>query len=181
MTLLILIGVIAVAVSTVVLLMRNPLVDKVNASSKLARKLRTTGWFRNHWKVGLFLFGVNAGLFLLTGFLLYLLVYLLIPVIHLFIMFAAVAVSILFWIAVRVSWQGTWVNRMKASALGSSFYLVLALGFVYKLVTLQPPYPGDDTCMGSAIGLVFGAIVAVTACIVCFLITGFATERKIEI
>ncbi|WCN38804.1 hypothetical protein [Aneurinibacillus uraniidurans] len=172
----VIISFLVVAVSTVALLMRNPLATKVT-TSKIAEKLKGADWVQNHWKAGLFLFGINAGLFFFTGFLLYLLMYFLVPLFHITIMVVAVVVSLLFWSVAGASWKGTKGNRIKASAVGSSFYALLALGFVYMLMTLQPAYPGEDTFM-RAIGVMFGIIVAVTAFVSCFLITGFAAGRK---
>ncbi|BAU27290.1 hypothetical protein DFP93_11318 [Aneurinibacillus soli] len=68
-TSLVIIGFLAVVVSTIALLIRNPFAKKVT-TSKMAEKLKGTDWFQSHWKAGLFLFGINAGLFFGTGFLL---------------------------------------------------------------------------------------------------------------
>lgn len=84
-----------------------------------------------------------------------------------------------FLVVAGASWKGTKGNRIKASAVGSSFYAWLALGFVYMLMTLQPAYPGEDTFM-RAIGLMLGIIVAATAFVSCLLITGFAVGSKID-
>ena len=61
--------------------------------------------------------------------------------------------------------------------IGSSFYGVLSILFIYWLVTLEPSYPGEDTFM-QAIGLMLGTIVTTVAFITCFIITGYTAIGK---
>jgi hypothetical protein len=110
-------------------------------------------------------------------FVIYVLMYFLIPFAHLFVMFMAVVGSIYLWSIINRACQGTKRDRLKMGVIGSSFYFFITLIFVYWLLTLQPAYPGDDTFMG-AIGLFFGIIVSVVAFTSCLVITGFS-RRKI--
>ncbi len=71
-------------------------------------------------------------------------------------------------------------NRFKLGFIGSSFYLILTIVFIYGFMSLKPAYPGEDTFM-SAIGLVFAIIVTAIAFIACLVYTGFsgkAMDRK---
>ncbi|ALC80302.1 MULTISPECIES: cation-translocating P-type ATPase [Bacillus] len=182
MTFILLIGTVGVILT---LFFIKPLTGKVGSNHKLVHKLKDTKWFQNHWLAGMFLFIVNAVLFFSTGLILYVFVltYFLIPYVHLFIMLFAAIVSIFLWILIYKAWQGTKINRLKMGFIGSSFYIVLTVIFVYWLLTLKPSYPGDDTFMG-AIGLLFSIIVTSVAFITCFVITGFyknENKQRIDI
>jgi hypothetical protein len=173
MSLVLFIGIIGVVL---VLLFKRPLIERLGENNRLVGKLKHARWFQNHWLAGIFLFVMNGFLFFITCLVLYGLMYFLIPFVHLFVMLFAVIVSILLWLVLNKSWQGTKSNRLKMSMVGSSFYLFLTFIFVYLYVTLEPSYPGEDTFM-RAIGLMFSIIVAIVAFITCFVITGF-TKKK---
>lgn len=174
MSLILLIGLLGVLL---VIFFKRPIIDMLEKDNKLVHKLKNTMWFQNHWLSGIFLFVMNGVLFFLTGLVLYLLMYFLIPYIHLLIMFCAVIGSIFLWILINKAWQGSKRNRLKIGIVGSSFYIFLTCIFLYLLVTLKPSYPGEDTFMG-AIGLVFAIIVTIVAFITCFVITGFQKESS---
>ncbi|MBL5766400.1 hypothetical protein MXL46_07625 [Heyndrickxia sporothermodurans] len=160
-----------------VLFFKNPIINRLGENNKMVHKLQTANWYQNYWLAGIFLFGMNAVLFFATIGILYLLMFLIIPFIHIFIMLLAVFGSIYLWIIINKAWQGTKRNRLKMGAIGSSFYLILTVLFVFLFVTLKPSYPGEDTFM-KAIGLLFAIIVTAVACITCFVFTGFS-QRKV--
>jgi protein-S-isoprenylcysteine O-methyltransferase Ste14 len=173
MSLILLIGLLGIFL---VLLFKNPIIGLIGENNNLIIKLRNAKWFQNPWFSGVFLFVINAFLFFLTVLVLYVLMYFFIPFVHLIVMFIAVIGSIFTWIIINRAWQGTKRNRLKMGAIGSGFYLFLTLIFVYRLVTLKPSYPGDDTFMG-AIGLFFSIIVTVVAFVTCLFITGFTRKN----
>ncbi|MFD3449702.1 hypothetical protein ACFDTO_34580 [Microbacteriaceae bacterium 4G12] len=148
----------------------------VGENNKLVHKLKNNAWFQNHWLSGLFLFLMNTALFFLTGLILYVLTYFLIPFVHLLVMIVAVIGSVFLWIIINKAWQGTKRNRLKMGTFGSSFYMILSLLFIYWLVTLKPSYPGEDTFM-RGIGLMLGVIVTTVAFISCLITTGYFTKK----
>ena len=152
---------------------KSPIIDIIEKSNKLVNNLKSAKWFRNYLLSGIFLFVMNAVLFFLTVLVLYILMYFLIPFVHFLVMFFAVIGSIFLWIVINKAWQGTKRDRLKIGIFGSSFYIFLTVIFLYRLVTLKPSYPGDDTIMGS-IGLVFAIIVTLVAFTTCLVITGFS-------
>lgn len=160
----------------ILLSMKRPLIGMLGDDNKFVHKLKSAIWFQNYWLGGLFLFLLNAALFLSTAFILYLFTYIIIPFFHLFVMIFAVFASFYLWMIINKAWQGTNRNRLKMAAIGSSFYSILTLLFAYQLVTLEPLYPGDDPFM-RALGLYIGIIVTVVAFLSSFIITGF-TNRK---
>lgn len=95
------------------------------------------------------------------GSFLLVIAYLYIPFVHLLIIALAVSGSILLWMFIRKAWQGTKKNRFLMGAVGSSFYLLMALLFGFKWVTIKPS--SADTCMGTDVGLFLGIIVATFA------------------
>ncbi|MFD4706811.1 hypothetical protein ACFWM3_18355 [Gottfriedia sp. NPDC058432] len=155
--------------------------DKVSfmlvENNKLVFKLKNTSWFQNHLKSGMFLFIVNATLFFTTCLIIYLLTYLLIPFLHLLVMILAIFGSFFLWITVNKAWQGTNANRIKMSILGSSFYILLSILFLYWLLNLEPSYPGEDLFM-SSLGLMFGLMVSIVAFLSCLITTGFSFKGK---
>ncbi|NQD65032.1 hypothetical protein HP456_03770 [Bacillus haikouensis] len=138
--------------------------------------MKRYSWFGNPWLAGVFLLGVNVLLFGLTGLILFGLSFLMIPFIHLFIMLAAVVISILVWksIASSCSW-GKW-DRLKTGAAGSSFYLILAIYFFYRSVSYVPQFPGDDSFMAT-LGFMIGVIVTGAAFLTCFGIVVFTKNQ----
>lgn len=162
-----------------IIVINRPLIEMLGENNKLVTTLKNAMWFQNHWLSGIFLFIMNAVLFFLTGLMLYLLTYFSIPFIHLFVMIFAVIGSIFLWIIINKAWQGTNRNRLKIGTVGSSFYIILSLMFIYWLATLKPSYPGEDTFM-RAIGLVLGIIVTTVAFISCFIITGYSNKNAVN-
>ena len=161
----------------IVLLLKKPFTRMIGRNNKLAKNLKNAVWFQNHWLSGMLLFIINAVLFFSTVFLLYGLSYLTIPYLHLFVMLLAVIGSILLWIALSHVWRGTKQNRMRMSAVGSSFYFILSIIFIFLIVTLEPLYPGEDTFM-RWIGLLIASTVTIVAFIICFAITGFSNQKE---
>ncbi|WP_391115788.1 hypothetical protein [Psychrobacillus sp. L3] len=159
-----------------ILLMKRPLIEILGENNKLVLKLKNAIWFQNHWLSGIFLFFMNAVLFFSTVFMLYMLAYFSIPFIHLLVMIFAVIGSIFLWIIINKASLSTKKNHWKMATVGSSFYIILSLMFIYWLVTLKPSYPGEDTFM-NAIGLVLGVIVTMVAFISCFVITGYSNKK----
>lgn len=154
---------------------KNPVLERIEENNRLVYTLRKYKWFKNPWLSGGLIFVINAVLFLSTVLILYGLMYFFIPFVHLIVMFLAVIGSSFIWIVINKAWQGEPSERLKMGAIGSSFYLILTLIFIYWLVTLKPAYPGDDTFM-SAIGLYFAVIVTVVAFVSCFILTGFSRK-----
>ncbi|XZF74967.1 hypothetical protein ACSBO6_15310 [Bacillus sp. AL-1R] len=146
--------------------------------NKLVFKLQSASWFQNHLMSGIFLFIMNAMLFFTTCLVLYfyLLTDLQIPYLHLLVMVLAVFASFFLWIIVSKAWQGTNVNRIKMSIIGSSFYVFLSILFLYWRLTLEA-YPGEDLFMRD-LGLMLGLIVSIVAFLSCLITTGFGYKRK---
>ena len=146
--------------------------------NKFVHKLQNAVWFQNFRLAGLLLFLLNGALFLLTALILYLFTYLFIPFVHLFIMIFAVLASFYLWIIFNKAWQGSNRERLKVGAIGSSFYGILGLLFIYWLMTLKPLYPGDDSFM-RAFGLYAGILVTTVAFFSSFIITGFTNRKEL--
>ena len=160
----------------IIIIFKNRIGERLGNYNSLVDKLGRLHWFQHHLLAGLSLFGINAGLFFLTGAILYFLMFLMIPYLHLVIMFLAVITSVYIWIVINKAWRGSKLNRMKLGSVGSSFYLILSLVFIYMMITLEPQYPGEDTFM-RYIGLFFAAFVTTVAFITCFYITGFSKTK----
>ncbi|WP_246943736.1 hypothetical protein [Bacillus pinisoli] len=161
----------------VFIIIRNPIIELLGKNNPMVTRLKRMMWFQNHWFSGIFIFLLNALLFGLTGLILFgITTRLMIPFIHIPIMFGAVILSIYFWSIVNQAWSGKKRDRLKMGTVGSSFYAVLACYFVYELVTLEPLFPGDDTFM-AAIGLFFGIIVTTVAFATCLIMTGFRKQK----
>ena len=173
MTIILFIGMLGVFI---ILFFKNSFIDNIETNNKLVHRLQNAKWFQNYWLSGLFLFAMNAILFLLTVLILYVIMFFEIPYVHLFIMFIATIGSIFLWIVINKAWQGTKSDRFKMGIVGSSFYIILTAIFFYWLWTLEPAYPGDDTFMG-AIGLIFAIIVTLIAFTTCFVISGFSRKN----
>ncbi|SFC09168.1 hypothetical protein SAMN05443252_101836 [Bacillus sp. OV322] len=140
------------------------------------RLLYKKAWFQGYWRSGLFLFAVNALLFSTTVLLLYILIFIQIPYLHIAVMGFAVYASILAWFSIGKSWDGTRRNRLKMGLIGSSFYVLVSALIIYKECHLKPAYPGDDTFM-AAIGLLAALIVSSVAFIVCLVFTAFSGRK----
>lgn len=157
------------------LFFKQSIVEKIGSNNKLVTYLKRAGWFQNHWQAGLFLFAMNAVLCSLTSLLLYGVIYLAIPYIHLIIMLLSVIASGFLWIIIYHAWQGSRKNRLKLGFVGSSFYLMLTIAFVYWFMTLEPTYSGEDLFI-AAVGLIMAIVITAIAFITCFAYTGFAKK-----
>ncbi|MFF2874991.1 hypothetical protein ACFVR2_01585 [Gottfriedia sp. NPDC057991] len=164
-------------VVSIILFKRDKVAFMLSENNKLIFKLKNTSWFQNHLMSGIFLFIVNATLFFSTCLIIYLLTYLLIPFLHLLVMILAIFGSFFLWIIVNKAWQGTNANRIKMSILGSSFYILLSILFLYWLLNLESSYPGEDLFMRS-IGLMFGLMVSIVAFLSCLITTGFSFKSE---
>jgi hypothetical protein len=157
------------------IIIRKSIFGMIDKNNKLVLFFKSKSFFHNCWLTGFFLFFMNAVLFCLTILLLVGLQFLNIPFIHLVVMFLATVSSIFMWLVFHLSWQGERRGRFILGGVGSSFYLILTAWFFYKLVTIKPMFPGDDTFMAS-IGFTFGGIVTFVAFVTCFILTGFTTK-----
>ncbi|MBP2243067.1 putative membrane protein YesL [Cytobacillus eiseniae] len=163
----------------IIILIKRPSIEIIKENNSLLRKLKNATWFQNHWLAGIFLFVLNAVLFFSTALLLYVLTSLIIPFIHWLVIIFATIGSVFLWIIMSKAWQGTKRNRLKMGAIGSSFFLILSLMFIYKLVTLKPSYLGEDTFM-EAVGFVLGIVVTMVAFITCFIFTGYSNKKIVK-
>ncbi|OUM89268.1 hypothetical protein [Caldibacillus debilis] len=173
-----LIGLLIIAL---ILLNKNDLIGKVGAENFLARKLKNAEWFQNSWLSGIFLFFINALLFGLTIFVLTLFAFVAmhfpIPFLHIVIMFVAALSSIYVWMAIHHAENPGRKERFITGTVGSSFYFLLMLVFIFRMAALEPNTPERDTAM-EFFGLAFAAIVAFTAFITCLAITAFPAKRS---
>ena len=112
MTSLLLIGLLGVLF---LIIFRGPITAKFGNDKPLIQTLQNATWFHNHCLSGLFLFTMNASLFLSTVLVLYITTYFIIPFIHLLVMALAVVGSIYLWISIRNAWQGSNKNLLKVS------------------------------------------------------------------
>ncbi|MCM3161520.1 hypothetical protein [Metabacillus litoralis] len=177
MSVLFILGVMAILF---MLFFKEPIINLFVINQKVINPLKRKRWFRNHWLSGLFLFFINAFLFLITGVILYALTFFTIPFLHLFVMLFAVIVSVIVWSMINFAWEGTKLTRLKMGAVGSSFYLILTIVFFYFLVRLEPLYPGEDTFM-RAVGFMFAIIVTSVAFVTCFIMTGLSKRKNLNI
>lgn len=153
-----------------------PIIAIIGNNHNLILFLRRKKFLQKYWLTGIFLFFMNAVIFIFTILLLYYIQFLSIPFIHMLVMLLGVVLSIYLWILINLSWQGESRGRLKIGVIGSSFYLFLTAWFIFKLVTLEPLFPGDDTFMAS-IGFFFGIIVTSVAFITCFILSGFSRRK----
>ncbi|MGP4080788.1 hypothetical protein ACTWQL_12785 [Pseudalkalibacillus sp. R45] len=170
MTFLLLTGLIIISL---VIMNRSKLYQAVPYKFKIIESVSKKQWFKNPWLSGLFLFFINAVYFGLTGLILFLLLNLMIPYLHLIIMLAAVIISILTWMAISQALEGKRGDRLIMSLVGSSFYGALAFYFLWGFLHVEPAYPGEDSFM-RAMGWMIGLIVAGTAFITCLFFTTFS-------
>ncbi|WP_141430533.1 hypothetical protein [Bacillus sp. 03113] len=152
-------------------LFQNKFICHVNNNRRAVQILKGVKWFQNYWLSGIFLFFMNAGLFSVVVGLIFVVGYFTIPFVHIIFMIAGVISSFYIWAIIRQAWVGMRVRRIKMALIGSSFYALLLLTFVYMYITLKPSYPGDDTFM-AAIGLLFGMIVTAVAFVSCLVFVG---------
>jgi hypothetical protein len=173
-TVIILIGLVGVLVLT---LFSNPLTEVISKNNKLIDSLRSNKLFHHYGATGVLMFLLNAFLFFFTMLVLYGLQWLAIPFLHIIVMFLAVGASLFVWLTINLAWQGEAKDRLKVGVIGSSFYFFLTAFFLYKYVTIEPMFPGDDPFM-RAIGFLFAVIVALVAFVTCFFLTGFVRGKS---
>jgi hypothetical protein len=147
--------------------------------NQLANTLKSKKLFHHYWATGILSFFMNALLIFFTMLVLYGIQLLFIPFIHVIVMVLAVGLSLFFWQLINLTWQGKARDRLKVGMIGSSFYFFLTLFFIYKNVTIESMYPGDDPFM-RAIGFMLGMMVTSIAFLTCFFITGFARRKVIR-
>jgi hypothetical protein len=176
MTSFLFLGVIAIAL-LLILFKKNPALEGSAANRMMVNLLSHASWFQSHWKAGLFLFISNALLLSATLLILYSLLFINIPYIHLVIMFLATAFSIRLWLNMKLAWKGAEKGRLKVGLIGSSFYLFLFIFFFYQFAAAESEFPGDDPFM-PAIGFLFGMIVAATAGISCLSVISISSQAK---
>src|SRR5699024_6627470 len=148
----------------------------IRSDSFLVKKLSSATWFKSPWKSGLFLFVLNTVLFSVSLLLIIGVGYLQIPFIHLFVMAAAVLVSFYLWNIVYICWEGTSKCRLMQGFIGSVFYLILTINFIYMIVTMDPEMPEEDSFMGFIV-FSMGGFVTLVAYIACFFTTGFTAKK----
>ncbi|GAA4829193.1 hypothetical protein GCM10023310_02600 [Paenibacillus vulneris] len=174
LTILFLLGIIGV---TLVMTFRAALARAILDDNAVVQRLRGAAWFHHYWKGGLLLFAVNAALFFTAVLGFYGAIMYSIPYVHILLMLIAVVGSIYVWLIINRSWRGLRRDRIKMGLVGSSFYALLGMMFMYGLMTLKPSYPGEDTFMG-AIGLLFAIVAALGAFVTCLVLTGFSKSDQ---
>lgn len=156
-------------------LSKRPIINVINENNWLVQKLKKRKSFKNPSFVGMVLFMGNGVMFLITMAFLYLLMFLLIPYMHLIVMIIAVISSIFFWAIVHHAWNGTNKDRLKIATIGSSFYIIVCIIFAYWYVSYQPSHPEEDTFM-AAIGFTIAIFVTSVAAVTCSIYTGFVSR-----
>lgn len=146
----------------ITLLIAIPYLVKRNKPNKLFHLLVGLRFSHNPWRFGLL---VALGNLIIFGSVI--VMYLLAIVINLGILILLIAIigivaSIWYWIQIGVTWSGTTRDRVIMSLIGSVFYWLLLITFMYMYLTLTPQFEGDDTFM-AAIGLFIGMIISITA------------------
>lgn len=136
---------------------------RYSESNKIYQRLSSWRWIQNPWFCGTAVFVLNGIIFsLILGLFMLNFLVLLLPLL-------GIGLSFLLWFSVKQVFLGKGLKRYLMSLLGSSFYLMLAIYFLYRLVNLTPQYEGEDTFM-AAMGLSIASIITSTA-----FITGFMT------
>ncbi|MFJ7738357.1 hypothetical protein ACIQ2D_18740 [Lysinibacillus sp. NPDC097287] len=159
-------------------LSKRSIIDMLSENNKVVHKLKNAVWFQNHWYAGMFLFVMNATLFLSTGLILYILIYISIPFIHWLVIILATIGSFFVWVIIHKAWQSTNRSRVKMGAIGSSFYVLLSMVFMYWSWTLEPSYPDEDTFMKGLV-LMIGVLIATIAGVSCFIFTGLSNKKAV--
>lgn len=149
----------------------------VNENNKLVKSLRRVSWFQKSYLAGIVLLLVNAVLFfgslgILNALMLYFGLY-----VHFIVMLVAAVLSIASWMIVNRPWNGSNRGRIVIAGIGSSFYFVLTVLFVYRYMSIEPYYPGEDIFM-RALGLMLAGFATAIAWITCFVITGFSSKYR---
>ena len=138
---------------------------------------KNKSWFQNPLLAGLVLFLLNAFLFATAVGLIFLTSLLQIVYIHLLIMAAATAASLYVWDAFRKTIIRPLRDRLIAGEIGSSFYLLLLLTFIYMNMNLGPDTPENDTFM-AFVGLAIGMFVSLVAFLICLYMTVISKPGK---
>jgi len=152
------------------LLIKNSILANINPKSNLSLKFQSTDWFQNPIYSGGFIFFMNAIYFSIALLLIFLSNKAGLHFLYFLIVFAVMFLSIWFWCLINVSWKGRIGERIMMASIGSSFYLLVGLYFLYNYLKHNNP--------SNAFGLLLGIIVSVIACITCFLFT--ALEKKVK-
>lgn len=158
-----------------IIFFKTPIIGIIGDNNKPVKKLKNAKWFQKPLSAGMFLFTLNAVLFSFACLLLYILTYFQIPYLHLIVMLFAVVTSVFCWIVVNQAWQGSKKSRLKFGLIGSSFYLLLTIIFIFRFATSEPAYRNEDTFM-SAIGLIFIIIITAIAFTTSLVFTGFSKK-----
>ncbi|WP_343798726.1 hypothetical protein [Bacillus carboniphilus] len=144
---------------------------------RFVEKVKNRGWLQSTWICGLLHFLINAILFTITGVVLFFVtVYLTVPYLHIIIMVIAVLASFYIWGIIRDLGPRIRTGRLLSGLIGSSFYCLVTLYFLYRYLTLEPMFPGDDMFM-AAVGLFFGMSVTVTAFFCSFIVTSWVPKK----
>jgi hypothetical protein len=154
------------------LLIKNSILANINTKSNLSLKFQSTEWFQNPIYSGGFIFFMNAIYFSIALLLIFLSNKAGLHFLYFLIVFAVLFLSIWFWCLINVSWKGRIGERIMMASIGSSFYLLVGLFFLYKFMNLKSPHTSNG------FGLLLGTIVSVIAFITCFLFT--ALEKKVK-
>lgn len=151
-----------------------PIIGMLDENNKLVNALKNAKWFQNTWWAGLLLFGMNAILFLSTGFLLFYVVTQ--TFFQVLVMTFAILGSFFVWSIIHKAWQSTKKSHLKMGGIGSSFYVLLSLVFMYWSWAVEPSSPDGDSFM-YVLGLMIGVLIATVAGVSCFIFTGLSKKK----
>lgn len=171
----ILLGSVLLMVTCALLINRSWLYRTVH--NGLAARLSCTPVFQSYWRAGLLLFGCNALLFGITLASLYVqtilaTAFLLVPILC-----TAIGGSLYLWAVFSRSWKGSYKDRLKLAGIGSSFYGLLALVLLYRLIDM-PSLDFDGDPFMASMGLMLGTVVCVTAFASCMLVSGSGSRHE---
>lgn len=157
----------------IILVNKWSIIGMLGENNKLVNTLKNTRWFQSYWYAGLFLFMMNAILFLSTGFLLFYVVRQ--SFYQVLVISVAILGSFFVWGIIHKAWQSKNRKHLKMGAIGSSFYVLLSMVFMYWSWALEPSYPGEDTFM-KWLGLLIGVFITMVAGVSCFIFTGLSNK-----
>jgi len=170
--------VIAITAILAFLLYKGKILDWIGEHNKLVQTLKQKKFFQSYLLGGVILFFINGLLFVVFSLLIFLVgAFIRIPFLHIFFMIVAGLVAFYTWGVIYHVWEGTAKERLKMGLIGSSFFGILAIQFIYSLLTFKPSSEVGDLVMAT-VGLWFGIIVTLLAFISCFIYT--ALENKVE-
>lgn len=168
--LVLLIGLTAVVLFTIFINKRAMI--SFSESNPFMQKINSWGWVQNPWFCGTVVFLLNGIIFSFILALFFLGAYiLLLPLL-------GIGLSFMLWFAAKQVFREGGLSRYVMSLLGSSFYLILAVYFMIRLITLEPQYEGEDTFM-AALGLLIATIITSTAFVIGF-ITLLLPKRSMQ-